>query len=116
MLIEVEAQIDELGELEEFTWDLVFLVDPNKTLHLEGEGLPKIGTKIMPGMVVVGKVGKSALYSNYKRPQSAEFQLYSDDQLTEKYGKYWRDGSLYADSSMVGYVTQSYMKQDGEKK
>ena len=41
--LEVDQGIDELGGLEEFSWDLFPVVDSSSTTRLEENGLPKKG-------------------------------------------------------------------------
>jgi DNA-directed RNA polymerase beta subunit len=105
--IEVMADTDELGELEEFTFDLFPVVDPAATVHLGTNGLPPIGTRILPGMVVVGKIGKTRSYDPSQQPTELETHGLPFDELRSRYGHMWRDSSLYADSKTTGVVKQA---------
>jgi DNA-directed RNA polymerase beta subunit len=51
----VLAEDDATGEPEEISWDLFPLVDSNATLHLDQDGLAKVGTKMEPGLPSVSK-------------------------------------------------------------
>jgi DNA-directed RNA polymerase beta subunit len=105
--IEVVANIDELGESEEFSWDVFPIVDPKATLHLEGDGLPKIGTRIAPGMIIVGKIGKTRTYDDSRRPTALDIHALSFDELRSRFGDMWNDTSLYASSETTGIVTHA---------
>jgi DNA-directed RNA polymerase beta subunit len=105
--IEVVAETDELGEAEEITADLFPLVDPTTTLHLHANGLPKIGTRIVPGMILVGKIGKSRDYDPSRQPTALEIHGLSFPELRSRFGGMWRDSSLYADIGTTGIVMQT---------
>jgi DNA-directed RNA polymerase beta subunit len=70
--ITVIADKDELGEPEEFTWDLFPVVDSKATLHLDANGLPKVGTRTTPGMILVGKIGKTRSFDRSRQPSALE--------------------------------------------
>ena len=74
MRIEVRQSADGTGQLEEFTWDLFPLVDASETLHLDRSGLPKVGSLIKPGMIVVGKIAKTRSYDPERQPTALEVQ------------------------------------------
>ena len=114
--VEVVATMDELGEMEEFAWDLFPVVDPQKTTHLDTNGLPKIGTRIVPGMIVVGKIGKTRHYNASKQPTSLEIHGLSFEELHSQYGSMWNDSSLYADSQTTGVVKEAYFEDYGGKR
>jgi DNA-directed RNA polymerase beta subunit len=103
--VEVVADTDEVGEPEEFTWDLFPVVDSKATLHLGANGLPKVGTRVYPGMILVGKIGKTRTYDPSRQPSCLELHGLSPDELRSRYGHMWKDSSLYADATMVGVVT-----------
>ena len=108
--LEVFGELDELGHPEEFTWDLFPVVESNKTQHLDDNGLPRKGTRIDPGMIVVGKIGKSREFDPSCQPSALEIQGLSRSELSKKYGAMWKDGSLYADPSMTGIVKEAHME------
>jgi DNA-directed RNA polymerase beta subunit len=108
--IELATGPDELGETEEFTWDLFPVVDPEKTTHLNANGLPKVGTRIVPGIIIVGKIGKSRDYDSSRQPTSLEIQGLPFDELRSRYGGMWKDSSLYADSQTSGIVKEAYLE------
>jgi DNA-directed RNA polymerase beta subunit len=114
--LEVVAGRDELGEAEEFTWDLFPLVDPRQTTHLNTDGLPKVGTHIVPGMIVVGKIGKTRNYDAAQQPTALEIHGLSLDELRSRYGSMWKDSSLYADSQTTGIVTEAHLEDCGGAK
>lgn len=114
MQIEVGRNRDATGELEEFTWDLFPVVPAELTLHLDSDGLPKVGTEIRPGMILVGKIGKNSTYNPDWQPTPSEANWMSFEELRDKYGHQWRNTSFYASSEMVGTVTAAYLSGDGE--
>jgi DNA-directed RNA polymerase beta subunit len=105
--ITVVAGRDELGEPEEFTFDLFPLVNPSATLHLDTNGLPKVGTCITPGMIIVGKIGKSRYFDRSRQPNALETHGLSFEELQSRFGRMWTDGSLYADRDTAGIVEQA---------
>jgi DNA-directed RNA polymerase beta subunit len=114
MRIEVQQSADETGELEEFTWDLFPLVDASETTHLDETGLPKIGTRIRAGMIIVGKIAKTRSYDPERKPTAIEIQGLERQTLCSKYGDMWRDTSLYADEAQSGVVRgASFVQRDG---
>ena len=110
MRIEVLQELDELGEPEQFTWDLFPIVDSSKTLHLDQNGLPKAGTYVRPGMIVVGKIGKTAKWNPSSQPSALEIHGSHSSELNRKYGAMWKDSSLYATESLCGIVERAYLE------
>jgi DNA-directed RNA polymerase beta subunit len=114
MRIEVPQNADETGELEEFTWDLFPLVDASETTHLDESGLPKIGTCIRAGMIVVGKIAMTRVFDPERHPTAMEIHGLDRKTLCSKYGGMWRDASLYADEAQSGIVRgASFVQRDG---
>src|SRR5215472_16806893 len=114
--VEVMAGTDELGEPEDFTWDLFPVVHPQQTAHLNTDGLPKVGTHIAPGMIIVGKIGKTRNYDASRQPTALEIHGLPFDELRSRYGSMWKDSSLYADSQTTGIVKEAYLEDYGGKK
>ena len=108
--IQVALQRDELGEPEEFSWDLFPVVDTALTLHLDQNGLPKKGTVIRPGMIVVGKIGKSSSYDPLNEPDAREIHCCEFAELSSKYGHMWRDTSYYARPEDCGTVEDAWIE------
>jgi DNA-directed RNA polymerase beta subunit len=114
MRIEVRQGTDETGALEEFSWDLFPLVNASETLHLESSGLPKVGTRIEPGMIIVGKIGRSRFYDPERQPAALEIHGLDFETLRSRYGPMWKDTSLYADEATAGVVSDAgFESQDG---
>ncbi len=108
--ITVVAGKDELGEPEEFTWDLFAVVDPAKTLHLDEHGLPKVGTRITPGMVLVGKIGQTRSFDQSRQPNALELHGLSFDELRSRYGGMWYDASIYANDETAGIIEHASLE------
>lgn len=111
MRIELLQYHDDVGEAEEFTWDLFPLVEPSKTVHLGEHGLPRPGTVIHPGMIIVGKIGKTKRFDPKAQPSALEIHGMEFGELKEKYGGMWKDGSLYATEATDGVVQQAYLEE-----
>ncbi len=107
LVFEITANLDETGELEEFSWDLIPLVDPINTLHLDNNGLAKVGTMLQPGMILVGKIGKSKAYPASRKPTDLEFNALSFEELNRKFGHLWIDSSLRIPLDCYGEVIES---------
>jgi hypothetical protein len=84
MRIVVEAQLDEQGDLEEFSWDLFPLISARQTLHLRRDGLPHVGTVLVPGMIIVGKIGKSKNCEPHRRPTALETEGLDEAAIRER--------------------------------
>ena len=87
MLIEVGRDRDSTGNLEEFTCGFVSRGSrPIHTMHLNADGLPKIGTEIRPGMILVGKIGKSSTFNPDRQPTPGEANWLNFEEMQAKYG------------------------------
>ena len=114
MQVEVLQNVDETGDLEEFTWDLFPLVDPVETSHLDEFGLPKVGSHIKEGMILVGKIAKTREYNPERQPTAIEIQGINRQILCMRYGDMWRDTSVYADKAQAGVVKDaSFVHRNG---
>ena len=109
--IEVEQELDDQGDLEEFTWDLLPVVDPQQTRHLDENGLPRIGTPILAGMILVGKLGKSSAFNELEQPSSLEIQGLPFAALRARYGHLWKDTSRYATEELHGTVENAHFEK-----
>jgi DNA-directed RNA polymerase beta subunit len=108
--VEAIADKDETGAWEEITWDLFPVVDPAMTLHLDSNGLPKVGTPITPGMILIGKIGKTHDYDPSRQPTTLEIQGLPFEELRLRYGNMWKDLSLYADAGTSGLVKDAFIE------
>jgi DNA-directed RNA polymerase beta subunit len=114
MQIEVQQNVDQTGEFEEFTWDLFPLVDAAETSHLDESGLPKLGARIKAGTIIVGKIAKTRSYDPGRQPTALEIHGLDRQTLVSKYGGMWLDTSLYADEAHAGFVRgASFMQRNG---
>jgi DNA-directed RNA polymerase beta subunit len=104
-VFEITVGRDELGQSEECTWDLIPVVSSELTSHLDADGLPKEGTVLHPGMILVGKIGKSKAYATERKPTELEIQALDFEELKEQFGHLWIDGSFYVPEGMHGVVT-----------
>ena len=55
--IRCRQEVDITGSLEEFTTDLHDVTN-NDISHLADYGLPQTGTRVRPGMLLIGKIGQ----------------------------------------------------------
>ena len=108
--LEITVGRDELGQPEECTWDLIPVVSSKLTSHLDADGLPKEGTVLHPGMILVGKIGKSKAYATGRKPTELEIQALDFEELKEQFGYLWIDSSFYVPEGMHGMVTSSERK------
>jgi DNA-directed RNA polymerase beta subunit len=100
----VPQEVDEKNQPEEFTCDLYPLVDSIKLLHLDDNGLPRKGTAIRAGMVVVGKTGRGPRFDPQHMPTSLELNGLPREELAARYANYWTDTSHYASKETEGIV------------
>lgn len=106
-VVEAVIGVDACGDPDEPTWDLYPIVPARETLHLHGEGLPKVGTIIAPGMIIIGMIGKSNTYVVDSVPNALEMNIYGREYVNQKYGHMWVNKSVYADENTSGKVTGS---------
>ncbi len=103
-VFEVSSEKDELGEFEEFSWDLSPAVTPDETSHLDENGLPKIGVSLSPGMILVGKIGKAKAYEYSRKPTDLEVHGLSFQEFQNQFGHLWIDASAYVPDGVFGEV------------
>jgi hypothetical protein len=77
---------------------------------LGDNGLPKKGTRITPGMILVGKCGRTRSYEKDK-PDCLEIHSLPYDELKREYGHLWTDTSLYATDETAGIVIDAYIEE-----
>jgi DNA-directed RNA polymerase beta subunit len=106
---------DQRGELEEFTNDLFLVVTDEhlKTAHLHDDGLPQIGTRVVPGMLLVGKLGTTTRFSPDRLPNDLETLTMKESSLIQKYGDMFYDASLYVPQHVCGVVMHAYFEAVG---
>jgi DNA-directed RNA polymerase subunit beta len=111
----VPQQIDETGIPEEFSRDLFPLVELAETSHLDTSGLPKIGTRILPGMIIVGRIARTKEFDPSTKISSLEIHGSTFEEVRRKYGAMWVDRSLYADAATSDIVNDAKLarKDDG---
>lgn len=104
-ILRCRQERDENGDPEEFTTDLCDLVDVDNLSYLSSDGLPQIGTRVVPGMLLVGKLGAKKCD---ERSIWNELQLLTAN--PQELQNYWRsriyDGSLYAPWAALGPSSQ----------
>lgn len=101
---------DQVGEWEEFTWDLVPVIPAEKTLHLQSTGLPKVGTFVPPGGILVGKIGKTKAFRIDNLPNALDMHGLEFDALKVRFGSMWYDASCYATTETAGIVVDSHFE------
>lgn len=109
--VEVNQEVDEYGLPVEFTWDLFPVVAAGETLHLDENGLPNKGTLIQPGMILVGKIGRTMTFDPFVKPSALEVHGLSFEELSAKYGHMWRNYSVIATSQHSGVVESAFLKE-----
>lgn len=107
----LEPDFDEQGQPIVCTWDLLPLADPQSTRHLDERGLPRPGTQIEPGMVVIGRIGKSQQFDPGQQPSALELHGLDFAELHNRYARLWRDYSVYATERTVGTVESARLVQ-----
>jgi DNA-directed RNA polymerase beta subunit len=111
---EVQANPDETGELEEFTCDLFPVVSSKSTLHLDDEALPKVGVLLSPGMIVVGKIGKTRAFLLERKPTSLEIHGMTFQELNKRFSHLWKNSSEYMPEGVHGVVESAKLVEDGQ--
>lgn len=111
---DVRCGEDEAGEAEQLTWDLVPVVDPRETRHLDRNGLPEVGARVEPGMILVGRIGKSALHATSRKPTALEWNGLSFEELNRQFGHLWVDRSVRMPGDLSGEVVESRFEMRGD--
>lgn len=109
--VEVNQELDEYGLPVELTWDLFPLVAASQSEHLDENGLPKKGTLIQPGMILVGKIGRTKKFDPFVKPSALEVHGLSFEELRAKYGHMWKNYSVIATSENSGVVERAFLKK-----
>ena len=112
--LKCRQELDENGVPEEFTTDFYDLVDVDNLSYLSSDGLPQIGTRVAPGMLLVGKLGGKKCD---EQSEWNELQLLTAS--LQELQQYWRtriyDGSLYAPEGCTGTVVAAYFEPIGDR-
>ena len=108
--IEVAIGVDEVGDTEELTWDLIPIVDAEQTKHLDEIGLPKPGTMLRPGMIMVGKIGKTKAYIAGRKPTDLELHSLGFGELQRQFAYLWNDCSERVPAAFYGVVVESRLE------
>lgn len=109
-VFEIDSKLDELGDPEELTWDLFPVVKSEDTSHLDENGLPKTGTTLESGMILVGKIGKTKDYSPDNEPSALDIHGLSFDELRRRFGHMWKDCSKRVPAEFHGVVVESKLE------
>lgn len=107
---EVACGEDEAGEAEQLTWDLVPVVDPRETRHLDRNGLPEVGSRVEPGMILIGRIGKSATHATGRKPTALEWNGSTFEELNRQFGPLWVDRSIRMPGDLSGEVVESRLE------
>ena len=105
---------DEIGLVEECSWDLIPVVHPDSTKHLDNDGLPRKGTVLRPGMILIGKLGKTGAYATSRKPTALELQALGFDELREQFGHLWVDRCAYVVPEMAGQVVDAVRQTNSD--
>lgn len=108
--LKIKQDYDETGSPVELTWDLFPLVEAAETRHLSEDGLPKPGTRIREGMILIGRIGKSKAYDSRQHPSSLEVHGLPLSELRARYGHMWKDYSIYATPETSGVVKSAFLE------
>ena len=107
-----KAKLDETGEFEEFTWNLSPTISDSETLHLKNDGLPKLGVRLSPGMILIGKIGKTKAYLTSAKPTALELNALDFQELRERFGHLWKNTSVYVPKDCWGVVESADCTED----
>jgi DNA-directed RNA polymerase beta subunit len=110
--IRVPQGLDPAGRPYEFTWDLYPVLPSSSLDHLDDNGLPRVGTCIKEGMVVVGRNGTTALWDPKRGPGPNDYAYYSREELLALFGDMWNDGSYYAKPEDAGTVVGAALQEE----
>ena len=105
-------ELDETGSFEEFTKDLLDVVDVDGLTHLSDEGLPLIGARVAPGLLLIGKIGQRKS-EGVERLNEVQLLASNESELQEYYRKLLYDASVYAPEGCSGSVVAAYFESIG---
>ena len=116
--VDVKQGVGEKGQPSLFTWDLVCLVTSEHTKHLDANGLPKVGTLVKEGMLLIGRRGNSKEFDESKEPSCLELNGLSQEALIRKYSHLYQNLSVYAEHKHCGVVLEARLltNPDGSQK
>lgn len=106
--IKVKQFPDEFGDTEEFTSDVSVLVGDDAAVHLDSDGLPKVGTALRIGMIAVGKLGRKRGFSREKMPRSVDLRFFSPEEIQRRYRELVYNASRYILANEQGTVVEAF--------
>ena len=109
--LSASAEKDALGDYGEFSGDLFPLVESGETAHLDEDGLPRPGRPLGPGMIAIGKIGRSLAYEHGRRPTDLEIHALESRGLKKRYGHLWTDTSVRVPRGIHGVVVDSTLNR-----
>jgi DNA-directed RNA polymerase beta subunit len=112
LVLKVKQALDELGNLEEFTQDVGDVTNSASFEHLDEDGLPRVGTHVSEGMLLIGKVGATKSYSKDKRPGAFEAYTLPEEELKERWRELIYDGSFYVPEGVSGVVKDAHLEEE----
>jgi len=113
-VVKCSQKFDELGTLEEFTNDLIDISNVDDMSYLSSEGLAKIGTRVQPGMILIGKVGQRKEAGMLRKMNAFEQLIATRKELRTYLRQRLYDASVYASSECFGVVVDAYFELDEE--
>jgi|GEM_PF-5154849 len=118
MIIEfcLEQKLDHQGNPENFTRDTYPFLPSGIAEHLDENGLPKVGEKVQPGMLLIAKFGATKSYRRDAMPSDIERWLTAEETLIDKYKHMFYDASFYVPAGVYGRVTEAFTEQKGQFK
>ncbi|MFL5244164.1 MAG: hypothetical protein ACJ8FY_18830 [Gemmataceae bacterium] len=100
--------------LEEFTSDLTDLMNIDQVSHLSSHGLAKVGTEVLPGMLLIGKIGRKKVRAGIRDMNKVELLIASPDERRNYFKERAYDASVYAPGNCYGKVAAAYFEVDGK--
>ena len=115
LVLNVKQELDEQGNLEEFTHDVGDITDETFLEHLDKNGLSRVGTHVSEGMLLAGKIGVTKSYSKGKLPGAFEAGTLSREEYIQRWRELIYDSSLYVPKGVSGVVKDAHFEEEEGK-
>ncbi|REK07885.1 MAG: hypothetical protein DWQ37_21000 [Planctomycetota bacterium] len=116
LVLKLKQELDEQGNLEEFTNDVNEITDSDTLEHLDADGLPATGTHVSEGMLLVAKIGATKAYSKARLPNVLERATLAEQEVVRRIRALIYDRSLYVPQGVAGVVKSAYFEQEGDRR
>ena len=109
----LDQKLDGQGNPEEFINSGDLILPKGTTDHLNDDGLPPVGSRVYPGMLLIAKFGATPSYRREALPTYLESRTLSEEELLRRFKHMLYDGSFYVPKGVFGTVKEAFFESRG---